>query len=130
MHASTHIIFNTNMMVCRAQATISDLKRHLKGKVDLPEDQQRLVLSGKQLGDSKTLQESNVQIGSVLHLVLPVQGGLSATSFKFADVSNSKAMQRVELSYNEPRYTPPFSEFRQFCLVLGSASLQTFQKAQ
>jgi len=83
---------------------VRELKRQLQDKVEVPADQQRLLLSGKQLGDSNTLQESNVSIGSTLHLVLAVQGGLSSAPFKFVDVSNSNALEREEFSDQAPRY--------------------------
>jgi len=47
------------------------------------------------LGDAKTLQESGVRPGAVLHLRLPVKGGLSTPPFKFADVTNGQAVERI-----------------------------------
>jgi hypothetical protein len=85
---------------------VRELKRWLQDKEDVPVDQQRLLLYGKHLGDTKTLRESNISIGTVLHLVTSVQGGLSSAPFKFVDVSNSNAIEREEFSDLAPRYLP------------------------
>lgn len=97
----TDSAINFHALVCRRRSTVGEVKRQLQDKVDVPACQQRLLLSGKLLGDSKTLQESDVQTGSVVHLVLPVKGGLSSPSFKFTDVSNSNALERRDFSKSE-----------------------------
>ena len=37
--------------------------------------QQRLIFNGSQLDDDKTVQESGIQEGASLHLVLTLRGG-------------------------------------------------------
>lgn len=86
---------------CRKDMTVGALKSQLEAMVDATPEEQ----DGKLLGDDKTLQESGVQLGAVLHLRLPVQGGRSAPLFKFADVTNGKAMERVAFALTAPRYT-------------------------
>jgi hypothetical protein len=92
------------MTGCRPRSTVFELKNLLPDELSIPKSQQRLLFSGMLLGNTKTLHGSNLRAGSILHLVLPVQGGHSAANFKFADVSNSSAMKRVEFSPSAPRY--------------------------
>lgn len=51
------------------------IKEMMEEKEGIPPAQQRLIFNGSQLNDEITVEESGIQPGASLHLVLTLRGG-------------------------------------------------------
>ena len=54
--------------------TIAVVKQKIEELEGIPPSQQRLVYSGRQMADDKSLDDYNVTAGSYFHLVLALRG--------------------------------------------------------
>ena len=61
-------LFDPNM-------TVYELKKEIKSASGTEPKQQRLIFAGKQLEEERKLSDYGIKAGSMLHLILRLQGG-------------------------------------------------------
>ena len=64
----------TYTLIIGADNTVEDLKTLLNNQSNIPVDQQRLIFSGKQMENDRTMDYYNVRYECTIHLVLRLGG--------------------------------------------------------
>ena len=70
----TTLTGKTFPIACSATTKVSEVKQKIQDLEGIPPDQQRLISSGRQMDDEKTLADYTVLQGGKLHLVLRLRG--------------------------------------------------------
>lgn len=90
-------------LFCHPSDSVDNFKQKVEDSEGIPPDQQRLVFSGRQLEEGRSLSDYQIVCGCVIHLILRLYGGGGPPPTRmFADVSDGSIMTSSNLSSQAP----------------------------
>lgn len=78
------------------------VKEQLQHDEGIPVDQQRLIFTGSQLVNGRTLADYNIKHHSTGHIILRLRGGGGFQPRAFVDMANDAGLQRLEWNSSAP----------------------------